>query len=629
MSVPNLAQAPCGVCGLVLAPGKGLVSNVTGKFRTTCPEHESSTAQPAANSRLRVVLTVVNGRAVARPSWETTDHQVTWRRLADQAKVRYTDGLWLFPLLDLDAVRDTIRREADVETDVLLVTARDNALAAAQDRGVKADERLAALEAKAAFPITSYQRQGALWLRQQAGGCGQFDPAGAGKTAQVCLAIDAPVLVVCPASVKESWVNEFKLWRPELACTIFYAEQLKPGTAFMGPEAIGAELRRGKVVILNYEIMPDPWPIFPPGTTIVFDEAHKMRNRKTQFWQRGKLAAEAIQSGRGKVILVTGDPMYNKPEDLYSVLEVGDCHRVFGSLKDFREMFGAVRDRFGNYLYGMPTSDVARLLRRVMIRRPESMIENMLPKHFFEDVIVQLDKQTREACDEVMRFLAREGVSLNAALAEAGRTKRDKIAFEEISRVYAAVSLAKTPAAMELVTPLEDAGEPVVVLCAHVDPLKAFGQRDGWVVLQGSTSGRERGRMIREFQASKLRGIAISREAGGLGITLTRAKYTVDIDDSWTPAANRQGRKRVYRLGQRREVTHYRLVGDHQLDRRIREVNDEKERMFLQVVEAACAPVPEGVIAPTGSTQTLDYTPLPKKLTAAVTVAKPKEGLFE
>ena len=52
----------------------------------------------------------------------------------------------------------------------------------------------------------------------------------------------------------------------------------------------------------------------------------------------------------------------------------------------------------------------------------------------------------------------------------------------------------------------------------------------------------------------------LTTRTGGVGISLTAANRVVLIDPDWNPQTDVQARERAWRLGQKREVTIYRLI---------------------------------------------------------------------
>lgn len=163
--------------------------------------------------------------------------------------------------------------------------------------------------------------------------------------------------------------------------------------------------------------------------------------------------------------------------------------------------------------------------------------------------------------------------------------------FEMLSAMRAALATAKIPACLELVEQYEEANEPVVVFSDHQAPIEALGARPGWAMLYGKTPMDQRQTIVDAFQAGKLKGVACSIKAAGVGITLTRADTIIFVDQSWVPALNEQAQDRICRIGQKRGCNIITLAADHPLDKRIAELLSIKQAMVSATVEKAQAPV--------------------------------------
>lgn len=118
------------------------------------------------------------------------------------------------------------------------------------------------------------------------------DTRGAGKTISALAAareVGRPTLVVAPKAVLGMWQEAARSWAPEVP-----------------------------VYVVNYErlLREDP----PPHEVLIFDEAHRLRNRKTKTWRR---AAELSRRAQ-YVWLLSGTPVVNNPTDLFAQFMVMD-----------------------------------------------------------------------------------------------------------------------------------------------------------------------------------------------------------------------------------------------------------------------------------------------------------------
>ncbi|KAH9598699.1 SNF2-related [Trypanosoma melophagium] len=80
-------------------------------------------------------------------------------------------------------------------------------------------------------------------------------------------------------------------------------------------------------------------------------------------------------------------------------------------------------------------------------------------------------------------------------------------------------------------------------------------------VLHGGLDVRDRQRIIEEFTNNESRRVLLcSTKASGVGINLVTANHCILFDVSWNPADDTQATYRLYRYGQKRPVTVYRIA---------------------------------------------------------------------
>ena len=462
-----------------------------------------------------------------------------------------------------------------------------------------ADEnaRQAAVEIAArGLALYPFQGDGARWMRERARADKNAllaDQMGLGKTIQALAALpeNAAVIVVCPASVKLNWRNEIRAWRPDLDPVV-----LRGKGTFRAPNA-------GQVVILNYDITPESPDrlTFLPGTTLIVDEAHMVKTRTAGRTIRVRMLTAALSAVKGPTWYLTGTPLLNYPTELWSVLDgLGVAHEAFGSVKRFKALFNSSGGKLQSVANDADKSEIARCLRRVMLMRLRADVMPQLPAKTRSDVPVEIDGDTVTLLDTTVAKLKELGIdffgSRKFALDHADSEGEDgasanRVAFELISKARAALARAKIPAVVEMVGQYEDAQEPLVFFSCHRDPVDLIGAREGWAAITGDVSPERRQQIVERFQRGELRGIAATIQAGGVGLTLTRACNVLMSDLAWTPALNSQAEDRVCRIGQTRPVNVTRLVADHAVDRRLAELLTIKDDHVATVEQSAVAAV--------------------------------------
>lgn len=455
-------------------------------------------------------------------------------------------------------------REAGFQLDVeeslaLALRARqDNAQALVESASARLTATETALEARG-LSLYGFQRGGVKWLASRTGAL-LADEMGLGKTIQALVALpeSAPVLVVAPAVAKGVWARECARWRPDLRVSV-----LSGRNSFRWPE-------KGEMVIMNYDILPNAFGPCLDGTTLVADEAHALKNFKAKRTEKFKELSNAVRQSNGRVWLLTATPLLNRPPELWAILSAAGLEReVFGTWKTFVDCFQGVKDRWGGWQWGMPSSDVPSRLARAMVRRLRTEVLPDLPVKTWRDLDVEIDPATLRACDAIVRKLEKDGDSIDDI---EERVLRTKLKFADFSTVREALAVAKIPAMLGVIEDFEEQDEPLVVFSAHRAPIDILADREGWAVITGDTKPEERTRIEERFQRGELRGIGATIDAGGVAITLTRSSHALFVDRDWTPALNSQAEDRICRIGQTRGCVITNLVATHKLDQRVSEL---------------------------------------------------------
>ena len=78
--------------------------------------------------------------------------------------------------------------------------------------------------------------------------------------------------------------------------------------------------------------------------------------------------------------------------------------------------------------------------------------------------------------------------------------------------------------------------------------------------MDGTTNIGSRQSLVDKFNNEPYDVFLLTTRVGGLGINLTGANRIIIFDPDWNPSTDMQARERAWRIGQKREVTIYRLM---------------------------------------------------------------------
>lgn len=206
------------------------------------------------------------------------------------------------------------------------------------------------------------------------------DEMGLGKTRQAIAFSQLQqcnrILVVCPASVRETWRAELE-------------RSGEPHHEILGPPSQKAyknawtNAPHAKWVVTSYELVSRAHAALGPSQPdlLILDEAQLCRGRDAQ---RSNALERIAKLARYRLML-SGTPIYDRPRDAYKLLSIMFGSRVFGSAWDFDSAYCAEHPELGGTHGGRDNSTYARLdelklrLSYYMVRRLKSEVLTDLP----------------------------------------------------------------------------------------------------------------------------------------------------------------------------------------------------------------------------------------------------------
>lgn len=334
---------------------------------------------------------------------------------------------------------------------------------------------------------------------------------------------------------------------------------------------------------------------------IILDEGHKIRNPDTQV---SKLV-KTFQTPHK--ILITGSPMQNSLQELWSLF---DFMRpgLLGTYNAFMEHFAAPITQ-GGYAnateYQEATAlEIAKALKQIitpyMLRRTKAEVQDniKLPEKNEQVLFCALTQEQRDlyigylmshTVRSILDKESRYGDPIRARILVALSTLR-KIcnhpdlylyeAHEEAEEVDAErFGNYKRSGKMLVVNSLlkiwQKQGHRALIfsqsrgmLCFLEQYLQV--QNFKYLRMDGSVGVGQRQNMIKTFNENPeyLVFLATTR-VGGLGVNLTGADRVIIYDPDWNPATDDQAKERAWRIGQRKNVTVYRLLSAGTIEEKI------------------------------------------------------------
>lgn len=420
-----------------------------------------------------------------------------------------------------------------------------------------------------------------------------------------------PYLVIVPLSTLSNWTNEFAKWCPS-AHVICYK-----GTPAQRKELYKEQVRNGhfNILLTTYEyIIKDKASLRKiTWQYAIVDEGHRMKNAASKFAKT--LSTQYETKYR---LLLTGTPLMNDLSELWSLLNFL-LPAIFNSVDTFDQWFNKPFSQFGND--NTANTEEANLLsneeRMFIIHRLHELLRPFMLRRVKSEVLDQLPEKVEKIlrCElsswqkELYKQISKKAVVENSSYVEQTNARGLNNVVMQLRKVcnhpylfspegyHINENVIRSSAKFELLDrmlpKLRAAGHRVLMftqMTAVMTILEDYFAYRGFMSLRldGSTPAEEREKRMYKFNApdSPYFIFLLSTRAGGLGLNLTAANTVIIFDSDWNPMMDLQAQDRAHRIGQRSDVSVFRLVTYSPVEEKILSRATEKLNMSELVVEA-------------------------------------------
>ncbi len=441
--------------------------------------------------------------------------------------------------------------------------------------------------------LRSYQNEGVHWMERMRlmylNGI-LADDMGLGKTLQAIVAINqcrkkikGTAMIVCPTSLLYNWKEEFNRFDPERKVLVI------DGVPNQRKKMIDM-VKKYDVVITSYSLMQKDVEKYckTEFSYAILDEAQHIKNRTTRN-------AKSVKQLRAKYrLILSGTPIENSLEEMWSLFDflmpgflntyerfvdkymrtTGDEHiKNLHYLKKKVAPF-ILRRMKGDVLDDLPP--VSEMVYHCQL----SPVQSELYKSFADSARNELEKLVeREGFDKVQIHVLATLTRLKQICCHPAIFAKEK-AEENDS--------AKYDMLIDLIHNLVESNHKTVIFSQYTNMLKimrADFERLGisFVYLDGSTKNRLE--IVNQFnEDKKISVFLVSLKAGGTGLNLVGADTVIHYDMWWNPAVENQATDRVHRMGQKKNVSVYKLVTLNTIEEKIVEMQKRKQGLVKKVV---------------------------------------------
>lgn len=430
-----------------------------------------------------------------------------------------------------------------------------------------------------------HQEEGTRFLNEREAAA-LFDEQGLGKSRQMIDAIAQGIqegvldgaLIVCPNTVKTTWGEEIERFS-NLQYAVFGAGRKARRVAFrslraafyvINYEAVAAELASLRA-LLRFKRM-----------ALVLDESHRIKTPTA----RVTVAIHALRNEAAKRYIMSGTPVANKPEDLWTQYFFLDDGATLGqSFESFRTRF-CTSD--GGY---MRVEELRERVASLSLRR-EKAGTVQLPSKTITRVGVALTGEQLRMYGEMRNNLALwiRDLSGSEVLARAENILTRLIRLAQLASNPALIDsqYQQTPtkfAALDELLPvyLRDRADKVIIWTSFVGNISALHDRFirlKPVYLYGEMDGSSRDASIASFKNDPdVRLLIANPAAAREGLTLTQARTAIYVDRTFNLVDYLQSQDRIHRLSQTKSCEIVLLTAERTIDEFIDFSLNQKHRL--------------------------------------------------
>lgn len=403
------------------------------------------------------------------------------------------------------------------------------------------------------------------------------DEMGLGKTIQVIAFLlhkkNKRSLVVTPTSLIYNWKEEFEKFAPSLNVGIIHGSKSARNKILDNKEDYDVLLTTYGTIKNDIEFYKNE--IFD---YCIIDEAQNIKNPKAQN-------TKIIKEINAKVkFALTGTPIENSLIELWSIFDFIMPGYLFDE-KKFKKKFVNRSEKEIEELRSLIKPFILRRLKRDVITELPEKIE----KKYYVPMTSEQNLAYKNYMKEVKLKLKTgedDNITIFSYLTRLRQICQDPIL---VNKDYTGDS-GKLNISLEIIEEVIEDNNKMLVFSQFTSVLKKIEEELNIrkiknKYLDGSTSAKERIKLVSEFNESKEPEIfLISLKAGGTGLNLTSAKFVMHMDPWWNPAIEDQATDRAHRIGQKNIVEVIKLIAKDTIEEKIIQLQEDKREIINSVM---------------------------------------------
>ena len=403
------------------------------------------------------------------------------------------------------------------------------------------------------------------------------DEMGLGKTIQVIAFLlykkNNMSLIVTPTSLIYNWKEEFEKFAPTLKVGVIHGSKSARNKILDNKEEYDILLTTYGTIKNDIEFYKNE--IFD---YCIIDEAQNIKNPKAQN-------TKIIKEINAKVkFALTGTPIENSLIELWSIFDFIMPGYLFDE-KKFKKKFVNRSEK--------EIEELKSLIKPFILRRLKKDVITELPEKIEKKYYVPMTNEQKLAYKNYMKEVKlklktgeNDNITIFSYLTRLRQICQDPIL---VNKDYTGDS-GKLNVALEIIEEVIEDNNKMLVFSQFTSVLKKIEdelniRKIKNKYLDGSTSAKERIKLVSEFNESKEPEIfLISLKAGGTGLNLTSAKFVMHMDSWWNPAIEDQATDRAHRIGQKNIVEVIKLVAKDTIEEKIIQLQEDKREIINSVM---------------------------------------------
>lgn len=415
------------------------------------------------------------------------------------------------------------------------------------------------------------------------------DDMGLGKTLQTIVTLaqsntsnEKTSIIICPTSLLYNWKEEFHKFNPD------YKTLVIDGIPNQRKKLI-KNIENYDAIITSYSLLQKDIELYEKTVFhySILDEAQHIKNRSTRNAKSVKMLKSNYK------LILSGTPIENSLDELWSLFDF--------LMPNFLNSYDRFLEKYVRQKNDDQKKSLQYLKKKVapfILRRMKSDVLDDLPP--VSEIVYhsKLSKSQKElynsyatsAKDELTKLVERDGFDKVQIHVLATLTRLKQICCHPA--IFAkeekeAGDSAKFEMLLELLETLINGGHKTVIFSQYTKMLKIMkNEFEARGIKYSYLDGSSKNRMgiVKEFNEGDNPIFLVSLKAGGTGLNLTGADTVIHYDMWWNPAVENQATDRVHRMGQKQNVSVYKLVTLNTIEEKIVAMQKKKMGVVKKIV---------------------------------------------